>query len=198
MIKDIKIKNSPEWANNPDKQLWFHATRDWARIYVPDVLMGVYSRDELDADYGRRDQGNTGTIADRLQPRADGAEGFDAQGIAKTLGIAHEVSDYPDAAKEPAEAEATTSPRKRSTKADKAAMAETPAEEAEHVGQALEPATQAEYIAYASKWIGKATDRDDAAARWDGERELRAACKVSVTERKALEKALKAKLETLT
>ncbi len=43
----IKIKNSPEWANNPDKQLYYHAVRDFCRVYFPDVILGVYSDDEM-------------------------------------------------------------------------------------------------------------------------------------------------------
>jgi hypothetical protein len=49
-IKDIKVKNSPLWAQDPDQQLWYYATRSWARRYVPDVLLGIYSREELEAE----------------------------------------------------------------------------------------------------------------------------------------------------
>lgn len=48
-IKDIKPKNSPLWATKPDLQLWYNAVRDWARMYVPDVILGMYTADELDA-----------------------------------------------------------------------------------------------------------------------------------------------------
>ena len=47
-ISDIKVKNSPEWANNPRKQLYYHTSRDWARVYFPDAILGLYTRDELE------------------------------------------------------------------------------------------------------------------------------------------------------
>jgi hypothetical protein len=47
-LKDIKPKNSPLWATKPDLQLWYNASRDWARMYVPDVILGMYTADELD------------------------------------------------------------------------------------------------------------------------------------------------------
>ena len=50
MIKDIKTKNSPLWTGDPDQQLWYYSSRAWARKWCPDVIMGVYSRDELEID----------------------------------------------------------------------------------------------------------------------------------------------------
>ena len=46
-IGDIKPKNSPLWTTKPDLQLYYNTTRDWARVYFPDVILGVYSKDEL-------------------------------------------------------------------------------------------------------------------------------------------------------
>ncbi len=47
-IADIKPKNSPLWQTKPEVQLFYNASRDWARVFFPDVIMGVYSDDELD------------------------------------------------------------------------------------------------------------------------------------------------------
>lgn len=44
----IQPKNSPLWKTKPDLQLFYNASRDWARMYFPDVIMGVYAEDELD------------------------------------------------------------------------------------------------------------------------------------------------------
>lgn len=44
----IQPKNSPLWKTKPDLQLFYNASRDWARAYFPDVIMGVYSTEELD------------------------------------------------------------------------------------------------------------------------------------------------------
>lgn len=44
----ITPKNSPLWKTKPDLQLYYNASRDWARMYVPDVILGVYAADELE------------------------------------------------------------------------------------------------------------------------------------------------------
>lgn len=47
-IGQITPKGSPLWKTKPDLQLWYNASRDWARMYCPDVILGMYSEDELD------------------------------------------------------------------------------------------------------------------------------------------------------
>ena len=47
-LKDITVKNSPLWKSKPGLQLFYNATRDWARMYLPEVVMGLYSNDELE------------------------------------------------------------------------------------------------------------------------------------------------------
>lgn len=44
----IKPKNSPLWTSKPDLQLYYNTSRDWARMYFPDVILGVYADDELE------------------------------------------------------------------------------------------------------------------------------------------------------
>lgn len=46
-ISKITPKNSPLWKTKPDLQLYYNASRDFCRAYFPDVLLGVYSQDEL-------------------------------------------------------------------------------------------------------------------------------------------------------
>lgn len=46
-IKDIKLKNSPLWFEDPDRQLFYYTTRAWAREWAPEVLMGVICQDEV-------------------------------------------------------------------------------------------------------------------------------------------------------
>jgi len=48
----ITPKNSPLWKSKPDLQLFYNASRDWARMYFPDVIMGVYSDDEIAEAHG--------------------------------------------------------------------------------------------------------------------------------------------------
>lgn len=44
----IHPKNSPLWKSKPDLQLYYNTSRDWARVYFPEVILGVYSEEELD------------------------------------------------------------------------------------------------------------------------------------------------------
>lgn len=43
----ITTKNSPLWKSDPQQQLGYFAARSWARRYVPEVLLGVYDREEI-------------------------------------------------------------------------------------------------------------------------------------------------------
>lgn len=45
---NIKTRNSPLWVTDPDQQIAYYTTRAWARLYCPDVLMGVYTPDDED------------------------------------------------------------------------------------------------------------------------------------------------------
>jgi hypothetical protein len=47
-VGEIKVKNSPLWASDPDQQLAYYGSRAWARRHTPDVLMGVYDVEEFD------------------------------------------------------------------------------------------------------------------------------------------------------
>lgn len=41
------VRNSPLWVSDPRQQLAYLATKRWARLHAPDVLLGVYDADEL-------------------------------------------------------------------------------------------------------------------------------------------------------
>lgn len=45
-MKTITTKNSPNWKQQPKLQLSYYALRAWSRIYCPDVIMGVYTKEE--------------------------------------------------------------------------------------------------------------------------------------------------------
>jgi hypothetical protein len=46
-VKDISPKNSPLWKNDPDQQLFYTSARAWCRRYFPEILLGVYDREEV-------------------------------------------------------------------------------------------------------------------------------------------------------
>ena len=45
---DITPKNSPLWKSNPDLQLYYWTVRNWSRKYCPEVMLGLYTADELE------------------------------------------------------------------------------------------------------------------------------------------------------
>jgi len=46
-IARITVRNSPLWKADPEQQLGYYVTRAWARRWCPEVLLGVYTQDEL-------------------------------------------------------------------------------------------------------------------------------------------------------
>lgn len=92
-IKDIgqsdrgNFRGSPMWLQKPRLQLFYDASRDWARINCPDVLAGVYAREEL-TEMEPVDVTPKDDLAERLKATrarfAAGERGFDADHVAKT------------------------------------------------------------------------------------------------------------------
>jgi len=71
---DVQTKNSPLWKVNPKQQLGYLQLKNWARLYAPGAILGVYTPDELDAaaneatgarDMGMADVVNTGGVRRR-------------------------------------------------------------------------------------------------------------------------------------
>jgi hypothetical protein len=97
-IKDIgkndkgNFRGSPNWLTKPRVQLFYDASRDWARINCPDVLAGVYTRDEL-PDHEPVDvtpePSKTELLSQRLKDakakNVERSKGFDADGVNSTI-----------------------------------------------------------------------------------------------------------------
>jgi len=49
----ITVKNSPLWKSDPDQQLFYFSSRSMCRRHFPDVLLGIYDKDELEAPRDR-------------------------------------------------------------------------------------------------------------------------------------------------
>lgn len=43
----VTTKNSPLWKTNPKQQIGYLQVKNWARLYCPGAILGVYSDDEL-------------------------------------------------------------------------------------------------------------------------------------------------------
>jgi hypothetical protein len=47
-LADITTRNSPLWKTAPKQQIAYLAVKYWARLYCPEVILGVYSADEVE------------------------------------------------------------------------------------------------------------------------------------------------------
>lgn len=73
LLAQARTRNSTLWADDPRQQLAYLATKRWSRLYCPDVILGVYSPDELE---------ETTPVVRDVSPGATSAPG--------------DLSDYPD------------------------------------------------------------------------------------------------------
>lgn len=48
MLTQAQTRNSTLWASDPRQQLAYLAVKRWARLYTPDVILGVYTPDEFE------------------------------------------------------------------------------------------------------------------------------------------------------
>lgn len=46
-IVRIPVKNSPLWKGDPDQQLFYYSSRAMCRRHFPDVILGIYTPDEI-------------------------------------------------------------------------------------------------------------------------------------------------------
>lgn len=84
----ITTKNSPLWKSDPQQQLGYFAARSWARRHCPEVILGVYDRDEAEEFRGPDNAKNITPVFDPLsdepvdtQRSADAHESFDAASV---------------------------------------------------------------------------------------------------------------------
>lgn len=82
-VGTIPVKNSPLWKGDPDQQLFYYSGRALCRRHFPDVLLGVYTNDEMEADTKDVTPAGTGLAARVSAPRE--ANGFNAENVADAL-----------------------------------------------------------------------------------------------------------------
>ena len=70
LLVQSRTRNSPLWADDPRQQLAYLAVKRWTRLHCPDVLLGVYTPDELDEAPTPKDMG----AAEVVQGAAAGAK----------------------------------------------------------------------------------------------------------------------------
>jgi hypothetical protein len=47
-LADVKTRNSPLWKTQPKQQIAYLGIKYWARLYCPEVILGVYTPDEVE------------------------------------------------------------------------------------------------------------------------------------------------------
>ncbi|MCZ4501010.1 MAG: hypothetical protein JWQ74_3565 [Marmoricola sp.] len=90
-FEKITPKNSPLWKSDPDQQQSYYSMRAGGRRYCPEVILGVYDRDEVEdfrGPNGPRDVTPAPSVMERLQAAraapeqaAGEREGFSAEHV---------------------------------------------------------------------------------------------------------------------
>ena len=76
MLSQARTRNSTLWVDDPKQQLAYLAIKRWARLYCPDVILGVYSPDEL---MEREEYDVTPTSEPQVIKKHQGSSGLKAQ-----------------------------------------------------------------------------------------------------------------------
>lgn len=109
------VRNSPLWTADPRQQIAYLATKRWARLYCPDVILGVYTpdevieREELDVtpvqSTVKKHQGASGLkaqMAEREQSQEtviDMAPNFDVEGLINQINALSTIEELKALAK---------------------------------------------------------------------------------------------------
>lgn len=72
MMTQARTRNSTLWTEDPKQQIAYLAQKRWTRLYAPDVLLGVYTPDEID-DRPPRNMGMADVVGTTDAPQASDA-----------------------------------------------------------------------------------------------------------------------------
>lgn len=57
LMTQVRTRNSTLWAEDPKQQIAYLASKRWSRLHAPEVILGVYTPDELMTAPGPKDMG---------------------------------------------------------------------------------------------------------------------------------------------
>lgn len=79
LMTQARTRNSTLWTEDPKQQLAYLAQKRWARLYAPDVILGVYTPDEIEEFKPPVDMGTAEVVDPRPAIDADALikEGWD-------------------------------------------------------------------------------------------------------------------------
>ncbi|MFC0268541.1 RecT family recombinase [Kushneria aurantia] len=60
LLTQAQVRNSTLWASDPKQQLAYLAIKRWSRLYCPDVILGVYTPDEMSSTAARSGEKTVG------------------------------------------------------------------------------------------------------------------------------------------
>ena len=100
-LSKITPRNSPLWKTDPKQQLWYYTVRAFARRYCPDVLIGIYSADELEDAGEMKDVTPAPSLKERLNKRK-GDKGFSEAHVERETKAIEAPQAEPEAKAEPA------------------------------------------------------------------------------------------------
>ena len=161
LLAQARTRNSTLWADDPKQQLAYLAQKRWARLFAPDVILGVYSPEEFDAPTEIH-MGPAVIVEPPAQPNELPAWTADkwAATLPKLLqGIAQGKSV--DDALAWLRAKATVTPEQEQELRDKAAaqqQPEAPAADPEQLAQALQSAPDLDALYEVASRLDAITD----------------------------------------
>lgn len=164
-FKDITPKNSPLWKSDPDQQHCYYTGRSWGRRHTPEVILGVYDRDEVEEFRGpdhARDVTPKASLSARLaqsqtgtQDAAGEQEGFTATPAAdeRSDALTGEIIDSTPS--DDTTSTASSSADAGNTPVDEAGADDTPASDAP---ASTDPEIRQHFIDFARKALKTAGD----------------------------------------
>jgi len=162
-IKNITTRNSPLWKQDPEQQLAYYAQRAWVRLHAPEVLLGVYTPEELAAaePTAREIAGERRALtAEMLEEQAKEGEGkiVDA-----------EVSEADEAAGEPIEGTVEERPDDAEPGEQEGDDLPPAGSSSEEGGEAAEDDTEDQFLAQIRERLASAQSQQEVAeadAHW--------------------------------
>lgn len=165
LMTQARTRNSTLWTEDPKQQLAYLAQKRWARLYAPDVILGVYTPDEIEEFKPPVDMGT----ADVVIPTASQAL-IDQANKAASGGAASYQKFWSDTGKdnrkllagehERLKAEAAEVDKARTVEQPKAQAADTGEVTAEQVLAKINAATNEDALFIAADWINAITDNE--------------------------------------
>lgn len=114
-VGQITTKNSPLWKTDPQQQLGYYGARSWARRHCPEVILGVYDREEAEEFKDVTPQ--TSGFADRLANNGN-TGGFDPVAVDTALQTAQDGREGSAATSTPSEPKTPVSEQEKVAGAD--------------------------------------------------------------------------------